>query len=72
MAVSGINLSDWSVGVSTLSWTLLPHLALLLTELWSKKAMREAVTMRKRPGLCPPDLPLGKWIPDRRDAAPSL
>lgn len=58
VAVSGFGLCDWPVSTSNSPCNphhhpprSLPHLALPLTGLWSKKVMRDAVTMSKRPGL---------------------
>ena len=53
-------LSDWPVDMNTRSSVSLPHQAVCLTGLWSKKALREAVTMSKRPGLTGGEL--GVWM----------
>lgn len=46
--------------MNTWSSVSLPHLALHLTGLWSKKALKEAVTISKRPGLAGGEL--GVWM----------
>lgn len=52
VAVSGLSLCDclWA-RAPPLPPSSLPHLALPLNGLWSKKAMKEAVAMSKRPDL---------------------
>lgn len=60
VAVSGLSLSEWPMDMSTRSSISLPHLALPLTGLWSKKAMREVVITSKKPGLA--GRGLGVWV----------
>lgn len=51
VAVSGLDLCDWPVDMSTPNPNSLPHPALPLTGPCTKKAIKEAETMNKRPGL---------------------